>query len=103
MGILDEHEASGRLVRNSGQTIVAASSGNTAASLAMFCAMRGYRCILITNKKCSKEKVQVLRAYGAEVQVTASGVPADHPEHYQNVENRLVAENPDEYFGMNQY
>ena len=100
--ILDEQERLGRLVRNSGQTIVAASSGNTAASLAMFSAMRGYKCILITNRKTSAEKVQQLHAYGAEVIVTAAGVPADHPEHYQNVENRLVEENPS-YFGLNQY
>ena len=100
--ILDEQERSGRLVRHSGQTIVAASSGNTAASLAMFSAMRGYSAILITNRKTSAEKVQQLRAYGAEVIVTASGVPADSPEHYQNVESRLIAENPT-YFGLNQY
>ena len=54
--ILNEHERTGRLVRRSGQTIVAASSGNTAAALAMFSAMRGYRCKLITNRKTSKEK-----------------------------------------------
>ena len=100
--ILDEQERAGRLKRGSGQTIVAASSGNTAASLAMFSAMRGYKCILITNKKTSTEKVQQLHAYGAEVMVTASGVPADSPEHYQNVELRLCQENPS-YFGLNQY
>lgn len=100
--ILDEYERSGRLVRHSGQTIVAASSGNTAAALAMFSAMRGYRCKLITNRKCSSEKVQQLHAYGADVIVTASGVPVDSPEHYQNVELRLVQENPS-WLGLNQY
>jgi cysteine synthase len=100
--ILNEHERTGRLVRRSGQTIVAASSGNTAAALAMFSAMRGYRCKLITNRKTSKEKVQQLSAYGAEVIVTASGVPIDSPEHYQNVETRLVEENPS-WLGLNQY
>lgn len=100
--ILDHHERTGRLVRHSGQTIVAASSGNTAAALAMFSAMRGYRCILITNRKTSKEKVQQLHAFGAEVIVTASGVPVDSPEHYQNVETKLCEENP-EWLGLNQY
>ena len=100
--ILNEKEREGVLRRRSGQTIVAASSGNTAASLAMFSAMRGYKCVLITNRKCSKEKVQQLYAYGADVVVTASGVPADSPEHYQNVEKRLVAEN-DGFYGLNQY
>ena len=85
-----------------GQTIVASSSGNTATSLAMFSALRGYRCIAITNRGTSKEKVQQLYAYGAEVVVTASGVPTDSPVHYQNVEKQLVEENPG-YFGLNQY
>jgi len=100
--ILDAQERAGRLTRHSGQTIVAASSGNTAAALAMFSAMRGYHCILITNKKTSKEKVQQLHAYGAEVIVTACGVPITSPEHYQNVEKRLCEEHP-EYLGLNQY
>ncbi|KOO27245.1 cystathionine beta-synthase [Chrysochromulina tobinii] len=100
--ILDEHERTGKLVRHSGQTIVAASSGNTAAALAMFSAMRGYQCKLITNRKTSQEKIQQLGAYGAEVIITASGVPVDSPEHYQNVETRLVAENPS-WIGLNQY
>ena len=51
------------------------SSGNTAAALAMFSAMRGYQCKLITNRKTSQEKIQQLGAYGAEVIITASGVP----------------------------
>ena len=100
--ILDEQERIGRLTRFSGQTIVASSSGNTATSLAMFSALRGYRCIAITNRGTSKEKVQQLYAYGAEVVVTASGVPTDSPVHYQNVEKQLVEENPG-YFGLNQY
>lgn len=100
--ILDEHERTGRLVRHSGQTIVAASSGNTAAALAMFSAMRGYHCVLITNRKTSTEKVQQLHAFGAEVIVTASGVPISSAEHYQNVEKRLCKENPS-WLGLNQY
>lgn len=98
--ILETNEAKGTLVP--GMTVVAASSGNTAASLAMFCAIKGYRCVLITNKKCSSEKIAQLSAYGAEVMITESGVPIEHPDHYQNVEIRLVEEN-DSYFGVNQY
>ena len=98
--ILDVAEKSGQL--KPGGTVVAASSGNTAAAISMMCAIRGYRAIVITNEKCSKEKVDCLYAYGAEVIVTPSGVPADHPEHYQNVEKRLCEENPD-YYGVNQY
>merc|ERR1719410_2309378 len=98
--MLDSAESEGRLKR--GDTVVAASSGNTAASLAMFSAMRGYRSILITNRKTSEEKINALYAYGAEVVISETGVGPDHPEHYQNVENRMVAENPG-YFGLNQY
>merc|ERR1711871_948054 len=98
--ILNDAERSGKI--KPGDTIVAASSGNTAASLAMFCAIRGYKCILITNKKTSQEKLDQLFAYGAETIVTPSGVPADSPEHYQNVETRLCEENSS-YFGLNQY
>jgi len=100
--IIEENERKGTLVPNKGQTIVAASSGNTAASLAMFCAIKGYKCILITNKKTSDEKIAQLGAYGAEVIVTESGVDIEDPRHYQNVETRMVEENAD-YFGINQY
>jgi len=59
-------------------------------------------CVAITNEKCSDEKVNAFRAYGAEVIVTKSGLPPDHPDHYQNIETRLVAENPG-WFGVDQY
>ena len=53
--ILDKAEASGDL--KPGGTVVAASSGNTGASTAMMCAMRGYQCVITTSAKCSKEKM----------------------------------------------
>jgi len=68
----------------------------------MLCAARGYKCVAITNTKCSKEKVDALKAYGATAIVTKAGVPPDHPEHYQNVEKRLCEEN-EGWFGVNQY
>ena len=83
--------------------VVAATSGNTGAAIAMACALRGYDYIVITNEKTSKEKVDAMRAYGGEVQVSPSGVAPDHPDHYQNIENRLVAENPATYYGVDQY
>ena len=98
--ILNKAEASGKL--KPGGTVVAASSGNTAAAFAMLCAARNYKAVVITNTKCSKEKIDAMRAYGAETIVTRSGVPPDHPEHYQNVEDRLVEENPG-WLGVNQY
>eukprot|EP01062_Namystynia_karyoxenos_P030950 TRINITY_DN2300_c0_g1_i7.p1 TRINITY_DN2300_c0_g1~~TRINITY_DN2300_c0_g1_i7.p1 ORF type:complete len:448 (+),score=199.26 TRINITY_DN2300_c0_g1_i7:98-1345(+) len=83
--ILNSAEAEGKLTRGSGQTVVAASSGNTGAAIAMACAVRGYKCKIYTNTKCSEEKVNSVRAYGGECVVGRSGVPADSPEHYQNL------------------
>ena len=99
--IIAQAEASGEL--KPGMTVVAATSGNTGAAIAMASAQRGYNYIVITNKKTSKEKIDAMKAYGGEVQVSPSGVAPDHPDHYQNIENRLVAENPATYYGVDQY
>lgn len=98
--MIDDAEASGRI--SPGDTLVAASSGNTGASLAMHAAMRGYKALIITDEKCSKEKVDALRAYGAEVIICKSGLRSDDPGHYQQVELQLCRENPN-YFGLDQY
>ena len=99
--IIAQAESSGQL--KPGITVVAATSGNTGAAIAMASALRGYDYIVITNKKTSKEKIDAMKAYGGEVQVSPSGVAPDHPDHYQNIENRLVAENPGTYYGVDQY
>ncbi len=90
--MLDAAEQAG-LLRSSG-TIVEPTSGNTGTGLAMAAAIRGYRCILVMPDKMSKEKVDLLRAYGAEVVVTPSNVANDSPESYYSVANRLAAEIP---------
>ena len=77
-----------------GGTIVEPTSGNTGSGLAMAAAIRGYRCILVMPDKMSKEKIDLLRAYGAEVVVTPTNVPNDSPESYYGVANRLAAEIP---------
>jgi cystathionine beta-synthase len=77
-----------------GATIVEATSGNTGTGLAMAAAIRGYRCILVMPDKMSKEKVDLLRAYGAEVVITPTNVPTDSPESYYGVAERLVSEIP---------
>ncbi|MBV9102578.1 MAG: cystathionine beta-synthase [Candidatus Eremiobacteraeota bacterium] len=77
-----------------GATIVEATSGNTGVGLAMAAAIRGYRCILVMPDKMSKEKIDLLRAYGAEVVVTPTNVPPDSAESYYGVASRLVAEIP---------
>ena len=73
--------------------VVASTSGNTGAAIAMMAAMRGYKYIAITNKKCSEEKRDSMRAYGGELIVAADGLAADHPEHYVNLEATLCARN----------
>ena len=87
-------EAEERGFLRPGSTIVEATSGNTGTGLAMAAAIRGYRCILVMPDKMSKEKIDLLRAYGAEVVVTPTAVASDSPESYYNVATRLVAEIP---------
>eukprot|EP00471_Norrisiella_sphaerica_P013237 CAMPEP_0184503222 /NCGR_PEP_ID=MMETSP0113_2-20130426/51762_1 /TAXON_ID=91329 /ORGANISM="Norrisiella sphaerica, Strain BC52" /LENGTH=346 /DNA_ID=CAMNT_0026892675 /DNA_START=401 /DNA_END=1441 /DNA_ORIENTATION=+ len=99
--IMEQAEKKGLL--KPGMTIVAASSGNTGASTAMVASMKGYKSIIITSPKCSQEKQDAIRAYGAELIVTASGLKPEDPEHYMNMETTLCERNPKAYFGINQY
>jgi cystathionine beta-synthase len=92
VAMLDAAEKAGLL--KPGGTIVEPTSGNTGSGLAMAAAIRGYRCILVMPDKMSKEKVDLLRAYGAEVVVTPTNVPNDSPESYYGVANRLSSEIP---------
>src|SRR5436305_2771994 len=88
--MLEAAEKAGHL--KPGGTIVEPTSGNTGSGLAMAAAIRGYRCILVMPDKMSKEKVDLLRAYGAEVVVTPTNVPNESPESYYGVANRLASE-----------
>jgi cystathionine beta-synthase len=92
VAMIEDAEARGLLKR--GATIIEATSGNTGTGLAMAAAIRGYRCILVMPDKMSKEKIDLLKAYGAEVVVTPTNVPNDSPESYYGVANRLTAEIP---------
>jgi len=92
VAMLDAAEKAGLL--KPGGTIVEPTSGNTGSGLAMAAAIRGYRCILVMPDKMSKENIDLLRAYGAEVVVTPTNVPSDSPESYYGVANRLAAEIP---------
>jgi cysteine synthase len=85
-------------------TIVAASSGNTGAAVAMVAAQYGLKCIIITCPKCSIEKKDAIRAYGATLLVSPSEAGTEeHPDHYMNLETRIAAMDPNKYFGVNQY
>lgn len=80
MAMIEAAEAEGRL--EPGGTIVEGTSGNTGLGLAMAAAIKGYRCIFTMPDKMSTEKVKLLRAFGAEVIITPTAVPPDHPENY---------------------
>lgn len=87
-------DAEERGLLRKGGTIVEATSGNTGTGLAMVAAIKGYRCILVMPDKVSEEKTRLLRAYGAEVVITPTGVPASSPESYYSVAARLAGEIP---------
>ena len=90
--MIDRAEEEGLL--RPGGTIVEATSGNTGVGLAMVAAVRGYHAIFVLPDKMSSEKIRLLRAYGAEVVVTPSGVPPDHPMSNYSVARRLAEEIP---------
>ena len=92
LAMVEAAEASGAL--RPGGTIVEPTSGNTGVGLALVAQRRGYRCVFVCPDKVSQDKRDVLRAYGAEVVVTPTAVPVDHPDSYYSVSDRLVREIP---------
>jgi cystathionine beta-synthase len=98
--IIDAAEASGEL--RPGGTIVEPTSGNTGVGLALVAQQRGYKCVFVLPDKVGEDKIDVLRAYGAEVVVTPTSVAADSPESYYSVSDRLAREIPGA-FKPNQY
>ena len=85
-----------------GGTIVEPTSGNTGVGLAIVAAQRGYDCIFVVTDKVAPEKVDLLKAYGAEVVVCPVAVPPEDPNSYYSTAERLVAETPNA-FRPNQY
>ena len=85
-----------------GGTIVEPTSGNTGAGLAIVAAQRGYRCVFVMPDKMSQEKIDLLRAFGAEVIVCPTAVEPDDPRSYYRTADRLVSEIPGA-FQPNQY
>jgi cystathionine beta-synthase len=77
-----------------GGTIIEATAGNTGMGLALVAAVKGYRLIVVMPDKMSGDKISLLRAYGAEVVITATNVPPDSPESYNGVADRLAREIP---------
>ncbi|WP_102159033.1 cystathionine beta-synthase [Zhihengliuella halotolerans] len=93
--MIEDAEKAGNLAP--GGTVVEPTSGNTGVGLAMVAQQKGYRTVFVTPDKVGEEKRDVLRAYGAEVVVTASSVPPESPESYYGVSDRLAREIPGAY------
>ncbi len=98
--LIEAAERDGRL--RPGGTIVEPTSGNTGTGLAVAARLKGYRVIAVMPDKMSREKIDLLRAYGAEVVVAPTNVAPDSPESYYRVAERLAAEIPGA-FQPNQY
>jgi len=90
--IIERAERDGSL--RPGGTIVEGTSGNTGVGLAIAAALKGYRCIFTMPDKMSQEKVRLLKAFGAEVIITPTAVPPDHPDNYVMMAKRIASETP---------
>jgi len=98
--IIEQAEKQGLL--KAGGTIVENTSGNTGMGVAMAAAVKGYRCVFTMPDKMSQEKVNSMKAFGAEVVITPTDVPGDSPDHYVNVAKRIAEETPGAFY-VNQY
>ena len=92
LAIIEDAERRGDL--RPGGTIVEGTSGNTGVGLAIAAALKGYRCVFTMPDKMSQEKVRLLKAFGAEVVITPTAVPPDHPDNYVMKAKQIVKETP---------
>ncbi|WP_224483406.1 pyridoxal-phosphate dependent enzyme [Robertkochia aurantiaca] len=98
--MVEDAEADGRL--KPGGTIIEGTSGNTGMGLALAAIVKGYKLICVISDKQSKEKIDILRAVGAEVVVCPTNVEPDDPKSYYSVSRRLAEEIPNSWY-VNQY
>lgn len=98
--MLEVAEKEGRI--KPGGTIIECTSGNTGLGLALAAIVKGYKCIFTTTDKQSKEKIDILKAHGAEVIVCPTNVEPDDPRSYYSIAKRLAQEIPNS-FHFNQY
>jgi cystathionine beta-synthase len=94
-------DAEKRGILKPGMTVVESTSGNTGAGVALVCLLKGYKCVLTVPDKVSKEKIDLLRALGAEVIICPTNVPLESPESYYSVAKRIAEERGGIY--LNQY
>src|SRR3989454_4710431 len=100
ISMIDDAERKGLL--KPGGTLIEGTSGNTGMGLALVAAVRGYKCVFTTTDKQSKEKVDLLKALGAEVIVCPTAVEPEDPRSYYSVAKKLAREIPNSYY-PNQY
>src|SRR5438477_5364241 len=98
--MIEDAERAGLL--KPGGTIIEGTSGNTGMGLAIAAVVKGYKCIFTTTDKQSKEKMDALRAFGAEVIVCPTNVEPEDPRSYYSVSARLSKETPNSFY-PNQY
>jgi len=101
LAMIEAAEREGRL--KPGGLIVEATSGNTGVGLAIAAAVKGYRCIFTMPDKMSQEKARLLRALGAEVIITPTAVPPDHPDNYIMKGRAIAAANQNAIFADQHY
>ena len=94
--MIENAEKEGKL--KPGGTIIECTSGNTGMGLALAAIVKGYKLICTLSDKQSKEKMDILRAMGAEIYVCPTNVPPEHPESYYSVAERLHKEIPNSYY-----
>lgn len=97
--MIEDAERSGRLKPGGG--VIEGAAGNTGIALAMVAAAKGYRCVLLIPETMSREKMDMARAFGAEV-ITTRKAPWGDPDHYHEVGKRLAAQTPGAVF-MDQF
>ncbi|MGB1574121.1 MAG: PLP-dependent cysteine synthase family protein, partial [Flavobacteriales bacterium] len=100
LSMVEAAERNGQL--KPGGTVIECTSGNTGMGLALACAVKGYKLICTMSDKQSKEKIDILRAVGAEVFVCPTNVEPEHPDSYYSVAERLHKETPNSVW-CNQY
>ena len=100
LSMIEAAERNGQL--KPGGTVIECTSGNTGMGLALACAVKGYKLICTMSDKQSKEKVDILRAVGAQVYVCPTAVEPEHPDSYYSVAERLHKETPNSVW-CNQY
>lgn len=98
--MIEDAEAQGLI--KPGGTVIEGTSGNTGMGLALACIAKGYKLVCVLSDKQSKEKMDILRAVGAEVVVCPTNVPPEDPRSYYSVSKRMSEETPNSWY-VNQY